>query len=149
MHAAPRAVLHDFHKMVGRITLQKLPVIGEFRQLVVFDTLQRVRQRHFTKAMMVTITFPIRSDMRKLWPSSSVGKAADQTIRKPLAVIQQAFKGHALRYRPVVEKDADRFFRRQVDEVSATRIDAVAGDVFPASPAFASHTLRLARRHYG
>src|ERR1035437_988007 len=101
MDAAPRAVLHDFDKMVGWIALQKLAVIGKLRQLFVFDALQRESQRHFAEAMMVTITFAIRGDVRKLWPSSNIRKAAEQAIREPLAIVQQAFKGHALRNRPV------------------------------------------------
>src|ERR1700681_1161982 len=98
MDAAPRAVFHDFDKMVGRIALQKLAIIGELCQLFVFDALQRVSQRHFAEAMMVTITLAIRSDVRKLRPSSNVGKAAESTIRESFAIIQQAFKGAALRY---------------------------------------------------
>src|ERR1700675_1517844 len=99
--------------------------------------------------MMMTITFPIRSDVRKLRPVAGVGKTADQTICESFAVVQQSFKGHTLRDWPVVEKSTDRLFRRQVNEISAARVDAVAADILPASPALASHTFRLARRHDG
>ena len=68
-----------------------------------------VRKRHFPVVVMVAVTFAIGGDMSQLRPVSLIRKTGQEAIGKSLAVIQQSFERHALRYRAVIEKNADRF----------------------------------------
>src|ERR1700688_4096865 len=95
--------------------------------------------------MMVSIGLSIRRNVRKLRPVSAIRKSGQQAIRKLLSIVQKALECHALRDGAIVEEHTDRLTRWQPHQISAARIDPIAGHVFPRSAAFPSHAFCLSR----
>src|ERR1041385_977478 len=133
VHAAPGAVVDNFHEVVRRVLLQELTVIRELRELIAFNVMQSVGERHLTEAMMMTIALAISGNVHELRPGARVRKAAHQAIGEALAIVEQALERHALRNGPIVEECRNRFARRQLNQICAARIDAIAGDVVPGT----------------
>src|SRR5580692_232472 len=108
---APRTVFNNLDEMIGGMTLEKLAIVGEFRKFVRFDVVKSVRQCHFPKMMMVSVTLAVGCNVSQLGPIPGIGKAGQQALGKPLPIVEEPFEGHTLRYWSIVEKNADPFLR--------------------------------------
>ena len=84
--ATPGSFFGDLDFVGGRMSFEKLTVVGQARQLFGFDSIQCVGQRHVTKPMMMAITFAIGGDMDQLGPIAVIGKAAHEFVDKAVAV---------------------------------------------------------------
>src|SRR3974390_3070019 len=82
--AAPGAVLEDLGLMCRRITRQELAVIGDLRQPLALNVIERIGQRHLAKVMMMPVTLTIGGDVQELRPVARIGESAEQAVRKML-----------------------------------------------------------------
>ncbi len=90
-----------------------------------------VGQGHIAVRVMVSVRFPVRRDMNQLGFVRVVVKRAQQAPGQMLALGEQAFEGHPLRYGPVVKKEIDMPARRQELPVGPPGIDLGASGVAP------------------
>ena len=93
--------------------------------------IQRVRQRHVAKRMMVAVCLAIGCDVRQLRTLPLIRQCIQEPARETLAVIQQALKRYRLRNRSIIKEQVDGTPRRQLLPVCARRIDTLARDVGP------------------
>ena len=105
MGAAPGRALDDFYFKLGRMIFQELAIVGDLRQLLAVDVVERIGQRHVAVAMMVAVRLSIGGDVDQLRTLTIDRKAAGETVGETLTIIQQTFKGNRLRQRSVVEEE--------------------------------------------
>src|SRR5437016_8879251 len=98
--------------------------------------------------MVVPVSLTIRGNVYELRPRSSIRKPALQASSKLLSAVQQLLKGHCLRDRPVVEKQADIAAGRKLGQICAGGIDAPGAHIFPAPSTQFACPARLARGQY-
>src|SRR5579872_4498762 len=104
VNATPRAVIHDFHKMLGGMFFKKFAVVGQLRDLLSFDFVQCEAERHFAIMMMMAVAFPVGGDVDELRSLAGIGEAAHQPIGETFAIVQQSLESHALRNGTVVKE---------------------------------------------
>src|ERR1700730_5006253 len=108
---APGAVFNNLDEMISGVTLEELAIVGELRQFVCLDVVKSIGQCHFPKVMMVSVTLAVGCNVSQLRPIPGIGKTGQQALGKTLSVVEEPFEGHTLRYRSIVEKNADLFLR--------------------------------------
>ena len=145
MYATPGAVLEDFHFVRRRILLEKLSIIGKFREAVGLDMVQGVRQSHLAKMMMMSVTLAIRRDVHQFRPIAFVRKTAHHALGELLAVVKQAFERYRFRNWSVVEEHGNFSFGRQPHEVRAGGINAFSAYIFPRTAPDPPNPARLSR----
>ena len=117
-------------RFVGRrMTFQVLPVIGESRNVVALDVVQRIGQGHLPVVMMVTVRFTVRRNVHQLVPLSAIVEGAYDPVRKSFTTRQQLLESNRARNRPVVKKHGDRAVRGQPNQVRPSRIDLPSVDI--------------------
>src|SRR5215510_8417788 len=107
METAPRSLLDDLHLMRRWMPFEIFSVVGEPRELLGFDGVQSVGERHVAEAMMMAVAFAIGGDMDELWPPTVLVESADEPIDQVFAARQQAFESDAAGNGAVVEKQRD------------------------------------------
>ena len=130
VRAAPGGVLDDLDFVGRRVDGEVLAVVGELRQLVGFDVMQRVGERHLALEMMVAVGLAVGGDVHELRPAAVLGEAADQAVGEAFAIGEQPFEGDGAGDGAVVEEEVDAAARRQIADVGARGIDLAAFDVF-------------------
>src|ERR1035438_7356068 len=100
----PSRVLDDLDFVSGRIDGEIFGVVRELGELVGFDVMQRVRERHLALEMMMAVRLAIGSDVHELRPAAVLGKTADQPVSEAFAIRKQAFEGDGARDGAIVEK---------------------------------------------
>src|SRR5262249_44153208 len=80
MGAAPRGVFNDFDHLVRRETFKILAVVSELDQVLAGHRRQRIRQGHFTKAVMMPIRLTISGHMHQLGMVASVMEPPQQSL---------------------------------------------------------------------
>ncbi len=97
--------------MGRRKFFEKFAVIGNFRELLRFDAIERVGQRHFAVAVMMAVRFAIGRNVHHLRPSAGARKGPGEALGELFAVMQELFKGDSLRNRAIVKKQRQAFCR--------------------------------------
>ena len=104
---------------------QIFTIIRQARQFIFFDVLQRIRQRHISMRMVMTIGLAIRRHMHEL-PRVALGiEAAEERPGKILSTEKESLKCDRTRNRPVVIKQSDLAPRRQAAGIRPPRINSV------------------------
>ena len=83
---------------------QILAIIGDARELVAFDVIQRVGERHVAVRMVMAVGFAIGGDVHELGPGTAVVEAAEQAMGKTLTIQQQLLEGDRARDGAIVEE---------------------------------------------
>ncbi len=124
MHAAPRAVVHDLGLHRRRKLRQIAAIIRQTHRPILVQQLQRITQRHLAVLVVVPIAFPIRGNVHQLRLGSGT-ESRLQPRHQILARVQQPFKGHRARHRPVIEKHRQRPPGGKPHQVGPRRVHAV------------------------
>src|SRR5512136_2601222 len=132
---APGTVLENLHLVGGRMPLQVFTIVCESSRLVGFDVVQGIGQRHVPIRVVVTVALAIRGDMDELRPSPRFGKPAQETLRKSLAVAQNALKSHSPGDGTVIEEQGNAPIRWEPKCVSHGRINLFPAHILPFSGA--------------
>ena len=107
MHAAPGALLDDFHFMRWRVLGKVFTVVGDICQLVALNVVERIGEGHVAVGMMMTIGLPVGGDVDQLRPRAVVIEAAEQAVGKVRSVDEQIFERDRVRDGAVVKKQTD------------------------------------------
>src|SRR4030042_6167695 len=102
-------MVEDLHPAGGGMFLEVFAIIGDLCQALGFDEMKAEGKRHFTKTVMMAVTFPVGCDMDQLGPLPGVMEGREQPGGKGLAVFQQTSKGNVLGDRSIVEEGVDCF----------------------------------------
>src|SRR5690606_11592495 len=148
MIATPGSVLNYFCFKFRRECFKEFTINCKRNVLVFFYRIKAVGKCHFTQFMMMAITFPICCNIHQLYFLSPI-KLSFEFFSKTNPVIQQPFKCHSLRCRPVIEKQVYLISRRQVTHVSSLGIYFCVFCIFPFFFSNFSNSLSLIRRKYG
>src|SRR5438105_9280628 len=127
MRAAPRRPLHDFDGSLRRMFSEKRAVVDDAREVVLFDVMQCVSERHLAVAMMMSVRLAVSGDVHDLRMCAFVLECPDQSIGEILAAREKILERDGARDRTVVEKDFHRAARRQRAAIRRRRIDAALG----------------------
>ena len=87
MHTTPRTVIDDFNKVFRRIFFQEFAIIRDLGEVVPVNFVQRVRKRHFSAVMMVTVAFAVGGNVDQLRSLPGIRKPAHQAIGKSFPII--------------------------------------------------------------
>src|SRR5258708_14505628 len=148
MLAAPGAFVVYLGLMSWWVFFEVFTVIGQAGEIVRFDVMKGVCQRHLAMAMMVPVRFAIGCDVHQLVPLAPVVESAGEALCETLAAGQELFKSHRPRYRRVVEKNGDVASGGQSHQIAPSGIDLAAVDIPPASFANFPDATGLERRKY-
>src|SRR5437660_5263675 len=88
MYTTPRAIFKYLHFMRGWVLFQELGIVGDLRQIVFLDVIQRIRKCHFPEVMMMAVAFPVSGNVHQFGPISFIGKSAHHAFSKSLPIIQ-------------------------------------------------------------
>src|SRR5580700_4942015 len=105
--AAPCGVLEDLNFVSRRIDGEVFAIVSEAGELVGFNVMQRVGERHLTFVMMMAVGFSVGGDVHELRPAAVLGEATDEAAGKAFAVREQPFKSDGPGDGAVVEKQVD------------------------------------------
>ena len=97
----------DFRFISRRIFFQVLAVVGELREIVALDMTERVRQCHFSPAMVMAVGFAVGADVDQLIPIPLIGKCAHDSSGKLFARIEQLLECDRLRNGSIIEEQRD------------------------------------------
>ena len=106
-------------------------IVRKLRQLIGLDGVQGVGQRHVAEAVVMAVTFTVRSDMDELGPVALLGERAVEPVGQILTAGEQSFKGDGASDRSVIKKQGNLSPRRQPLFIGLRRIYARAADVAP------------------
>ena len=146
VRTAPRRVLVDLHFVRRGRQLEELSVVRQLCELVLFDVVERVGERHVALRMMMAVGLAVGRDVDELRPLARRGERAHEAIGQVLALVEQPLECDAARDRSVVEEEGHRSSRRERDAVRHRRIDLCPADVVPDLFPDGPHRLRLVRR---
>ena len=107
-------------------------IVRKLCQLIGLDGVQGVGEGHVAEAVVMAVTFTVRSDMDELGPVAPIVERANEPIGQMLAAGEQSFKGDSASDRSVI-KQGNLSPRRQPLFVGLGRIDARADDAPDAS----------------
>src|SRR5262249_37740124 len=114
MRATPCAPLPDFGLMCRWMKGEVLAVVRQSGEVVGFDMVQSVSQRHVALFVVMAIGFTVGRDVDNLRPCPAVGKCGQQPAGKIFAFVEEMFERDSLRNGPIVEEHSDTFTGRQV-----------------------------------
>ncbi len=132
MGTAPRSIVDDFRLPGGRELGQELAVVGQPRELLVFDKAQGIGKSHLSVAMMVAITLAIGGHMHHLRIGVAGVKATRQAPGKIFAVVENSFKGDRAGMGAVVEENGNASSLLQPNQVGMVGMDGGIGSLGPA-----------------
>ena len=99
-------------------------IVRKLCQLIGLDGVQGVGEGHVAEAVVMAVTFTVRSDMDELGPVAPIVERADEPVGQMLAAGEQSFKGDGASDRSVIKKQGNLSPRRQPLFVGLGRIDA-------------------------
>src|SRR5215469_2678817 len=105
---------------------------------------ERVREGHFTKVVMMTIAFAVGGNVDKLRPVALIRKSVQESLGEGLSVVEEVLERHRAGDGTIVEKQSKLSTRWEANKVGASRIDPLSTDVFPGAHAYFSDAARLA-----
>ncbi len=106
----------------GRKFFQKLSVVREPHIGVGCDPFQRIGQRHIAMAMMMSVAFAVGCDVNELPRLAILTVRVQQSLCQASTIVQQPFKGHSARNRPIVEKYGNTASFRRAYKIRTCRI---------------------------
>ena len=107
VYAAPGRVFVNRHLPFGREQFKKLPVIGEGGNALVLDIIEGIGKGHFSKPVVMSVTFSIGSDMGQLGLIRGCIENLCDTVGKAFPVIEQSLESYRLRNASVVKKQGN------------------------------------------
>src|SRR5260370_31997341 len=87
VYAAPSRILEDLHFLLRRMLLQIFGVVGDLREPLRFDVVERVGQGHVAVRVMVSIGFTVGCERDQLRPIAPSGGALKHPSREAFAVV--------------------------------------------------------------
>src|SRR5215471_12294629 len=109
MRAAPGAPLPDFGFMCRWMQSEVFAVVCQPGEVVRFDMVQSVSQRHVALFVVMAIGFTVGRYVDNLRPRPVVRKCGQQPAGKIFALVEQMFERDSLRNGPIVEEHGDTF----------------------------------------
>src|SRR5215471_4806093 len=104
VRAAPGAPLPDFGLMCRWMQGEVFAVVRQSGEVVGFDMVQSVSQRHVALFVVMAIGFTVGRYVDNLRPGSVVRKCGQQAAGKIFALVEQMFERDSLRNGPIVEE---------------------------------------------
>src|SRR5262245_51530780 len=125
VRTAPGCVLAKPYLICWRVQGEILAIICETDQPFAFDLAERICKCHVAKLEMMAERFTVRSNVHQLRVLAPIRKPGHQTIGKPVAALEQTFKGNIVRNRRVIEKKVDGLPATHMTTIRACRVDAI------------------------
>ena len=79
-------------------------IVRKLCQLIGLDGVQGVGEGHVAEAVVMAVTFTVRSDMDELGPVAPIVERADEPIGQMLTAGEQSFKGDGASDRSVIKR---------------------------------------------
>src|SRR4030095_7077769 len=145
----PGGLFDDVRLVCRGMAFEVFAIVRKLRQLIGLDGVQGVGEGHVAEAVVMAVTFAVRSDMDELGPVARLGERTDEPVGQILTAGDQSFKGDSTSDRSVIKKQGNLSPRRQPLFVGLRRIDARAADVVPNPSANRTDAAGLVRGKKG
>src|SRR5215475_13226075 len=150
VRTAPRAVLPNFSLKHWRVLFQIFTIVGQLSELVVFDMVQRIRQRHIAVLVVMAIRFAVSCNVNELRPGTAlIGECRRQPRGQLFPACKKILESNRLRDGSVVKEDGDSLPGRKSYFVRCRRIDSSSVHVFPSAAFQLARPFRLVWRKNG
>jgi len=109
VNAGPGGVVDDFGFVLRWEFFEELAVVGERGEVVFFDPVHGVAERHFAVLVVMSVAFAVGGDVGQLGLIGMLGvvETAEQAASEVFAGVEKAFEGDGAGAWAVVEEDGD------------------------------------------